>query len=260
MLLAIDVGNSETLLGLYREEKLVAWWRIATAPQRTADEYAALFSSLFQSKGLSAQVVRGVVVACVVPPILPTLKSLADNLFGVVPLVVGPGVKTGMRILTDDPREVGPDRIACAVAARKFYGTPAIVVDFGTALVFDAISAQGDYLGNAIAPGLSVSAEALFHQASRLPRVELSIPPSVIGKNTVASMQAGTMYGYISLVEGMLERLMKEVGSEAHIIATGTWADKLAPRIPLIQKVDPFLSLKGLRLIYLLNTLHPSST
>ena len=253
MLLVIDVGNSETMLGLYEGANLVAWWKLTTEAHRTADEYTVTLAALLNSRGVKGDAIKGMAVACVVPPLTPALREMAERFLKLTPVIVGPGVRTGIRILTDDPREVGPDRVACAVAARKLYGAPAIVVDFGTALVFDVISAKGDYIGNAIAPGVAIAAEALFHYASRLPRVELMVPPRIIGKNTVASIQAGTMYGYISLVEGMLSRLLKEVGRDAAVVATGSWAELFAPHIPLIEEVNPFLSLEGLRQIYELN-------
>lgn len=253
MLLVADVGNSETLLGLYDGDELVASWELATGPYRTPDEYAVMLSALLGGRGLDPRDVDGMAMACVVPPLTSVLRKVSEELMGVKPVVVGPGVKTGLRILTENPREVGPDRVACAVAARKLYGTPVIVVDFSTALVFDVVSARGDYIGNAIAPGVAIAAEALFRYASRLPRVELAVPPHIIGRNTVASIQAGTMYGYICLVEGMLLRLKEEVGEGAAVVATGPWADVFAPHIPLIREVNPLLSLEGLREIYALN-------
>jgi len=259
MLAAFDIGNTSIVLGLYRDERLMGCWRLSTEVHRTADEYGVLLQGLFTQVGVAASQVKGAVIACVVPPLLATFKELCQRQWGFTPLVVGPGVRTGMHIRTDNPREVGPDRIANAVAARSLYGVPAIVVDFGTALVFDAISAEGDYLGNAIAPGPRISAEALFHAAARLPRVELEAPPRPIGRNTVASLQAGLFYGYLGLLEGMLTRFQRELGGKAHVIATGDLAETFARHTGLIESVDPYLTLRGLWLIYRLNLPTPGA-
>jgi len=253
MLLAIDIGNTNIVLGTYREEELIACWRLATDVHKMADEYAVLLNSLFSSEGLSKSEVEGSAISCVVPPLLPIFQELCREHLQVEPLVVGPGIKTGVRILMDNPREVGADRIVNAIAARRLYGTPAIVIDFGTATTFDVVSREGDYLGGAIAPGISISAEALYRQAAQLPRIELALPKKVIGKNTVAAMQSGVLFGYVALVEGMVKRIEEELGEEAKIIATGGLARVIARETSVIQVVNPNLTLEGLRLIYEMN-------
>jgi len=253
-LLAIDISNTHIVLGVFRGQALAAHWTIATNPDRTADEYAVVINSLFAQRGLAVKDVTGSVIANVVPPLLPTFLDVCRRYLNVTPLVVGPGIKTGIRIRTDNPREVGADRIANALAAQRLYGRPAIVVDFATATTFDAISAEGDYLGAAIAPGVSIAAEALFRQAARLYRVELTPPPRAIGKSTVESMQSGLIFGYVGLVEGMVDRLQQELGGKAHVIATGEQAHLIARLTRVIQVVDVELTLIGLRMIYELNS------
>jgi len=253
MLLAIDIGNTNIILGVYREEELVACWRLATDVHKMADEYAVLLNSLFSNVGLSKSEIKGSAISCVVPPLLPIFQEICREHLKVEPLVVGPGVKTGVRILIDNPRELGADRIVNAIAARRLYGTPAIVVDFGTATTFDVVSREGDYLGGAIAPGIAISAEALYREAAQLPRIELAVPQKVIGKNTVASMQSGVLFGYIALVEGMVERIKEELGEETKVIATGGLAGVIARETPVIQIVNPNLTLEGLHLIYEMN-------
>lgn len=253
MLLAIDIGNTNIVLGVYREEELVACWRLATDVHKMADEYAVLLNSLFSHEGLSKSEIKGSAISCVVPPLLPIFQDLCREHLQVEPLVVEPGIKTGVRILMDNPRELGADRIVNAIAARRLYGTPAIVIDFGTPTTFDVISREGDYLGGAIAPGISISAEALYRQAAQLPRIELAVPKKVIGKNTVAAMQSGVLFGCVALVEGMVERIEEELGEEAKIIATGGLAEVIARETSTIQVVNPNLTLEGLRLIYEMN-------
>ena len=253
MLLATDIGNTQVVFGLYEEENLVADWRVATEAHKTSDEYAVLLSSFLAQRKLTLSHISEGVIACVVPPLLTTFEGLFRNYLKVTPLVVGPGVRTGVAILYDDPREVGADRVANAVAARHFHGVPAIVIDFGTATVFDALSAQGEYLGGAIAPGLAIAAEALFSYAARLPRVELVAPGNPIGRNNVTSMQSGLFYGYVGLVEGMIARFQKELGGRARVIATGNLAGAIAREIEAIETIDPHLTLKGLKLIYEMN-------
>jgi len=253
MLLAIDIGNTNIVLGTYREEELVACWRLATDVHKMADEYAVLLTSLFSHEGLSKSEIKGSAISCVVPPLLPIFQEVCREHLKVEPLVVGPGIKTGVRILIDNPRELGADRIVNAIAARRLYGTPAIVVDFGTATTFDVVSREGDYLGGAIAPGIGISAEALYRQAAQLPRIALAVPKKVIGKNTVASMQSGVLFGYVALVEGMVERIKEELGEEVKVIATGGLAGVIARESSAIQVVDPNLTLEGLRLIYEMN-------
>lgn len=254
MLLATDIGNTQIAFGVYKGEELLAHWRISTQPQRTADECAVLLGSLLAQKGLALKAIRAGIISCVVPPLLAGFLEMYREHAGVEPLVVGPGVRTGLNILYEEPREVGADRVACAVATRHHYGTPAVVIDFSTtATIFDALSPAGDYLGGAIAPGITISAEALFRHAAKLPRVELVRPPEAIGRNTTSSIQSGLTYGYIGLVEGMIERFQRELGREARVIATGGLAAVIAGEIPAIEAIDPNLALKGLKLIYELN-------
>ncbi len=254
MLLASDIGNTQIAFGVYEEERLLADWRISTQAQRTADEYAVLLESLLAQKKLSLKDIDGGIISCVVPPLLAIFLEMYRSHAGVEPLVVGPGIKTGLNIHYDEPRDVGADRVAGAVAARHYYGKPAIIIDFSTtATAFDALSAKGDYLGGAITPGITLAAEALFRQAARLPRVELVRPKEAIGKNTPASIQSGLTYGYIGLVEGMIVRFQRELGGGAKVIATGGLAHLIAKDILAIEAIDPDLTLKGLKLIYDLN-------
>jgi type III pantothenate kinase len=253
MLLVIDIGNTNIVLGVYREEELAACWRLATDVHKMADEYIVLLNSLFSNEGLSKSEVKGSAISCVVPPLLPVFQEVCRKHLQVEPLVVGPGIKTGVRILIDNPRELGADRIVNAIAVRRLYGTPAIVIDFGTATTFDVVSREGDYLGGAIAPGIGISAEALYREAAQLPRIELAIPKKVIGKNTVTSMQSGVLFGYVALVEGMVERIVEELGEETKVIATGGLAGVIAREASIIQVVNPNLTLEGLRLIYEMN-------
>lgn len=250
MLLAVDVGNTNVVIGVFRGERLLVHWRISTEKGRTADEYGILFRNLLGSEGLDFREVKAVAISSVVPPLTPTIEEMCHKYLGVDPLVVGPGVKTGVDIKYENPREVGADRIVNAIAAYAKYGGPLIVVDFGTATTFDVISAQGDYLGGAIAPGIGISTEALFQRAAKLPRIELTRPRSVIGKNTVASMQAGIIFGFAGQVDAVVERIRKELGSEAFVVATGGLAELIAAETRTIKKVDQMLTLEGLRLIY----------
>ncbi|MBS3938418.1 MAG: type III pantothenate kinase [Peptococcaceae bacterium] len=253
MLFAIDVGNTNIVLGLWKDERWVQTWRLSTDLKRTVDEYYAIISTLVDQKVYDAKKVSGVVVANVVPPIQGTIEAVATKLFGRQPLVVGAGVRTGMKIRTDNPREVGSDRIVNAVAALHIYGAPVIVVDFGTATTFDVISPQGDYLGGAIAPGIGIAAEALFLRAAKLSRVELERPRQAIGKNTVESMQSGLIFGYAALVEGMVARLKGELGIDCQVIATGGLARVIAEETAVFDTIADNLTLDGLRLIYELN-------
>src|SRR2546425_9858437 len=221
MLLTLDVGNTNTVLGVFRGAELAAHWRLTTARDQTVDEYGILTRNLFTLAGLDAAAIEGVIISSVVPPLNGTLAEMARRYCGVEALFVEPGVKTGMPILYDNPQEVGADRIVNGVAAYERCKGAVIVVDFGTATTFDAISARGEYLGGAIAPGLSISAEALFQRAARLPRVDIRRPPKVIGRNTTHSLQAGLFYGYIALVQGILERIRREMGEPARTIGTG---------------------------------------
>ncbi len=250
MLLVIDVGNTNTVLGLYREKTLQRDWRLTTDKNRTVDEYAMLIHELFGLSQLHFTDVDSVIISCVVPPILNTFEGLCRDYFRIKPLVVGPGTRTGMPILYDNPREVGADRIVNAVAAYELVRSSLIVVDFGTATTFDYVSEKGEYLGGAIAPGLSVSAEALFERASKLPRVEFSCPPQVIAKNTVNSIQAGLFYGYVGLVDGIVNRMRSEGPGQPKVIATGGLASLLADVSETIDRVEPNLTLEGLRIIH----------
>ena len=250
MLLVIDVGNSNTVLGVYREDKLLCDWRIATDKDRTVDEYAILVLNLFELAQMKVDQLSAVIISCVVPPMLINLETLCHKYFKLVPLVVGPGIKTGMPIKYDNPKEVGADRIVNAVAAFERWHCGMIVVDFGTATTFDVISSSGEYQGGAIAPGVGISAEALFARASKLPRVEFSRPPQVVAKNTVSSMQSGIFYGYVGLVEGIVTRIQEETGQPLKVIATGGLAASIAEASAMIDSVEPFLTLEGLRIIY----------
>jgi len=250
MLLVIDVGNTNTVLGLYQGEELLRSWRVTTDKSRTVDEYAMLIHDLFRHAELDFCRIDDVIVSCVVPPMLTTVEGLCRDYFKRKPLVVGPGIKTGMPILYDNPREVGADRIVNAVAAFEKYKRNLIVVDFGTATTFDYVSAQGEYLGGAIAPGVGISFEALFQRASRLPRVEFSRPPQIIAKNTVHSMQAGIFYGYVGLVDGIVARMKQEAREEPLVVATGGLAGQIAPAAQSIDEVDSNLTLEGLRILY----------
>ncbi len=252
MLLAIDVGNSNTVLGLYDGEKLIYDWRIRTVSNHTVDEYGMLIVNLYKTvKSKSESVtITGIIISCVVPPMLNILEPLCMKYFGLKPLIVEPGVKTGMPIFYDNPKEVGADRIVNAVAAFEKYKTDLIVVDFGTATTFDYVSKKGEYMGGCITPGIAISSDALFEKASKLPRVELKRPKSIVAKDTISSMQAGIMFGYAGLVDGIVERMKTEVKSSPKVVATGGLAKIIAPETKSIDIVDEFLTLDGLRIIY----------
>ena len=244
MLLAVDIGNTLITIGLYDGNAAGARWRLASDHERMPDEYGITLVQLFQRAGADLADVEGVAVASVVPPLTGTFRQVCRDYLGRDPLIVDAGVKTGVRVKYDDPRQVGADRIADAAAARNLYGGPACIVDFGTATTFDAISADGDYLGGAIAPGIAIAANALFKRAAKLPRVELQWPPSAIGRNTVHSVQAGLLFGYVGLVEGMVSRFRAELGPRMKVIARETSG---------IEIVAPWLTLDGLKIIYDLN-------
>jgi type III pantothenate kinase len=253
MLLAIDIGNTNITLGLYDGETLGARWRLATVHDRMPDEYGLQLLGLLTHAGLKAQDVTAVAIASVVPPLTGTWTNVCKNYLDVEPLVVDAGVKTGVRVRIDDPKQAGADRIVDAAAAHKLYGGPACIVDFGTATTFDAISDKGDYLGGAIAPGIGISADALFSRTSKLPRVDIARPPASIGTNTVHAMQSGLLFGYVGLVEGMVARFRKELGPDMKVIGTGGLAELIAKETDVIQIIAPWLTLDGLRLIYELN-------
>lgn len=255
MLLCIDIGNTNITFGLYEGATLGPRWRIRTIHDKMPDEYGILLLQLFRHRGYSPEDVTGVSIASVVPPLTPIFDTLCREYLGQEPLMVDAGVRTGVRIRYDNPREVGADRVVDAAAVRALYGTPACVVDFGTATTFDAISADGDYLGGAIAPGIGIAAEALFARTAKLPRVEITRPPSVIGRNTVQSIQSGLLFGYVGLVEGMVARFRAELGPQMRVVATGGLAELIARETSVIEIVDPWLTLHGLRIIYELNRL-----
>ena len=253
MLLAIDLGNTNLTFGLFEGDQLRHDWRLATRRDSMPDELGLLMVQLMQQEGFDPKAVEAVVVASVVPPLNSSLVQAIERYFGREPMMVGPGIKTGLKIHYRDPKEVGADRIANAVAAYAKFGGPAIVVDFGTATTFDIVSAEGDYLGGAIAPGMSISVDALYERAARLQRVELKAPPTVIGRTTAESMQAGIIFGFTAQVEGMVARIKKELGENPRVIATGGLAGLIAAETPVIELVDQRLMLEGLRMIHELN-------
>jgi len=253
MFLAIDIGNTNITLGVYDGERLRATWRVATVNDRMPDEYGILLMQLLMHKEIRLQDVTGIAIASVVPTLTGVFRQVSYDYLLQEPLVVDAGVKTGVRIRYENPRDVGADRVVDCAAVQVKYGGPACVVDFGTATTFDGISREGDYLGGAIAPGIGIAAEALFSRASRLYRVELVAPARAIGTNTVSAMQAGIFFGYVGLVEGLVARFRRELGDDMKVIATGGLAEVVARETPVIQHVDPWLTLDGLRIVYGLN-------
>ncbi len=253
MLLAVDIGNTNITLGVFEGEELRATWHMATSIDRMTDEYAALLLNLLHHQGLDISDIKEVALCSVVPPLIATFDELFKRYLHISPLVVGAGVKTGVRIRMDNPKEVGADRIVNAAAAHHLYSGPIIITDLGTATTFDTISKEGDYLGGAIAPGIVTAAEALFIRAAMLPRVELVHPKRAIGTNTIAAIQSGIVFGYVGLVEGIVTRIQQELGEKAKVVATGGYAELIAKETAVIDIVNPNLTLIGLRLIYLMN-------
>jgi type III pantothenate kinase len=253
MLLTIDIGNTNITFGLYQGDELGASWRIATNHEQMPDEYGLKFITLLSHAGFGPEDLIGISLASVVPPLTPKIVEACQHYLGKDPLVVGAGSKTGVRILYEDPKAVGADRIVDCAAVQRLYGGPACVVDFGTGTTFDAISAEGDYLGGAIAPGIGIAAEALFARAAKLARVDLTRPPSVIGRNTTNAMQSGLLFGYVGLVEGMVARFREELGPEMKVIATGGLAEVVAKETNVLEIIAPWLTLDGLRIIWSLN-------
>lgn len=253
MLLAIDIGNTNIVLGLFDGERLVRNWRVGTKTHITSDEYAMILKDLFAFAGVEFPRVDGVILSTVVPPLAPTMVEMSRTYFSIDPLIVTSSIRSGITLRYDNPSEIGADRIVNAAAAYKLYGGPLIIIDFGTATTFCAVTEQGEYLGGAIVPGIKISAEALFQRASKLPRFELVRPPRVIGRDTVSAMQAGMVFGYAGLVDGIVERMKQELSPDAKVIATGGLADLVAPETKCIKKTDPHLTLIGLQLLYDLN-------
>jgi len=254
MLLVVDVGNTHTVFGLYDGAALRADWRLSTHQSRTTDEWAIEVAGVVALKGVERAEVDAAIMSSVVPPVTGVLAGMIHSVFGIEPLQVGPGIKTGIRILYENPLEVGADRIVNAVAAFARVGGPAIVVDFGTATTFDSLSAHGEYLGGIIVPGLQISADSLFMRAAKLPRVEVRKPPRLIGRNTVHSMQSGLYYGYVSMINGVLALMKNEMDGKPRVIATGGLSGVLAPDLAGVDLIEPNLTLEGLRLIHLKNT------
>ncbi|MBD8070998.1 type III pantothenate kinase [Bacillus sp. PS06] len=256
MIFVLDVGNTNTVLGVYEQDTLKYHWRIETSRNKTEDEYGMIVKSLLDHVKLSFNDFKGIIISSVVPPIMFSLERMCEKYFKIKPMVVGPGIKTGLNIKYDNPKEVGADRIVNAVAGIHLYGSPLIIVDFGTATTYCYINEQGQYMGGAIAPGIGISTEALYSRASKLPRIEIARPDDVIGKNTVSAMQSGILYGYVGQVEGIVNRIKSQATIEPKVIATGGLASLISKESNVIDIIDPFLTLKGLQLIYERNIDH----
>jgi type III pantothenate kinase len=253
MLLAIDIGNTNVVLGVFEGERLRESWRVGTKLQMTADEHAMVLKDLFGFAGLEFRQVTGVIISTVVPPLLPVLTEVSRKYFGLEPLAVSSEIRTGLAFAYDNPREIGADRIVNAVAAYRFYGGPLIIVDFGTATTFCAVTKAAEYLGGVIVPGIKLSADALTQRAAKLPRFELARPRSVIGRDTVSAMQSGILYGYAGLVDGIVDRMRAEFAPDAKVVATGGLAGLVAPETRTIREVRPHLTLEGLKILFDLN-------
>ncbi|HWO94968.1 MAG TPA: type III pantothenate kinase [Bacillus sp. (in: firmicutes)] len=253
MIFVLDVGNTNTVLGVYEGEELKYHWRVETSRHKTEDEYGMVIKALFEHVGLSFRDIDGIIISSVVPPIMFSLERMCQKYFHLKPLIVGPGIKTGLNIKYENPREVGADRIVNAVAGIHLYGSPLIIVDFGTATTYCYIDENKQYMGGAIAPGITISTEALYSRAAKLPRIEIATPSDIVGKNTVTAMQAGIVYGYVGQVEGIVSRMKAQSKIEPKVIATGGLATLVAKESGVIDVVDPFLTLKGLQLIYTKN-------
>ena len=250
MLLVIDVGNTNIVLGIFKDQELVDHWRVSTDRLRTTDEYGVIIRHLFYLNGVNSEEIDAIIISSVVPPVMPTLERMCQRYFGLTPLVIGPGVKTGMDIKYDNPREVGADRIVNAVAAYEKFGGPVIIIDFGTATTFCAVDKKGTYLGGAICPGIGISTDALVQRTAKLPRIEVVQAEKVICRNTVESMQAGVFYGFVGQVDGIVTRMRRELGCKAKVVATGGLAVIVAPATDAIDVVEPMLTLEGLKIIY----------
>lgn len=250
MILALDVGNSNIILGVFQENHLKYYWRIGTDEEKSEDEYAMTIYNLFNYEGIHFKEIKGVIISSVVPQMMHVIELMCNKYFNTSPMIIGPGIKTGLNIKYENPREVGADRIVNAVAGIHLYGSPLIIVDFGTATSYCYIDESKQYLGGAIAPGIQISAEALYNRASKLPRIEIAKVKNVIGKNTVHAMQAGILYGYVGQVEGIVKRMKLQSNSDPTVIATGGFASLIANESQVIDIVDPYLTLKGLQIIY----------
>ncbi len=253
MLLAIDVGNTHIMLGIFQEEEVLVYWRLATRKESTEDELGMTVKNLLQNSRLNLKNVDAVAISSVVPPLMYSLERMSRKYFEVEPLVISSGIKTGLTIVTDNPKEVGADRIVNAVAALSIYGGPLIIVDFGTATTFCAISGEGNYLGGVIAPGIGISMEALFERAAKLPRIEVVRPEKVIGRDTIRSMQSGIVFGFVGQVDGIVNRIREELDGDPLVVATGGFASLMASESSTINRVNPLLTLQGLRIIHALN-------